>query len=177
MLIIAGYSGSGKSTLASSLAAEFPARIIEVGATVRAEHANAGAPGTLVDFADDQFRRLGPTVFVAKAAAELTGTELDIVVGIRRPEEYRYLRLLAGAVRMVWLETSDSLRTARRVLRTADPTHRQYHRRRIEIERSWGLDSLAALADLVLDGSRPVAELTRGVHEWLYPRSSAPSGR
>ncbi|HEX6468998.1 MAG TPA: AAA family ATPase [Streptosporangiaceae bacterium] len=166
MLIIAGHSGSGKSTLAASLAAVFPSRVIEVGDIVRARHASARTAAALVDFADEQFRTCGPVCFAAHAAALLKPDSPNIVVGIRRPEEFDFLRQLDGTTRMVWLETPRRLREKRKMASSG----RDYHRRRAAIERAWGIDRLPALADLVMNGASPVNQLTEGILEWLSPR-------
>jgi adenylate kinase family enzyme len=173
MLIVTGHSGSGKSTLAISLAAALPSRVIEMGDIVRSQHAAEKSATSLVDFADEQFRKRGPPYFVAQASALLGPGSLNIVVGIRRPEEFWFLSRLDRSAHMLWLEVPRDLRETRK-LASSDA---QYQRKRTGIEVSWGIKDLPALADLVLDGSRPTAELTRGILQWLFQRSSARSDR
>jgi len=163
ILVIAGHSGAGKSTIAAALANRLAVEPIEVGQTVRSFHARDASPLTLIDYADQQFACLGPLCFIGPALDGRTNSAFTVIVGLRRIEEYEYVRNRDVDARLLWLDALSKVREARKT----EGKSSKYFNYRTTKEHAWGLDDLRNIADLILTSTDTVASLTERIAAWL----------
>lgn len=148
-ILITGYSGAGKSTLAFRLAKKRGSSCIELGNYVRSAHRAVCSTMSLVDFADESFRRFGPTCFVERAQQDRAKLKQVVWVGARRPEEVRWLQQ-QGSLVHVWLDADVDLRRDRQRLKSSPKFDAEL---RDVIEESWGFGQLRGMADVVISAA------------------------
>lgn len=147
-----GLKGSGKSIL-SQAAAELGYQVISLGDVVKRELANTGVSPTEANvrsFSVEIRRRMGPAA-VAILSDKLVRSDSSKVVfdGLRSLEEYNYFKQQYGDCVLIAIHASPRTRYMRLVSRgrSDDPKTLEEFRRRDEVELSFGIGSLLALAD------------------------------
>lgn len=147
-----GLKGSGKSVL-SQAASELGYQVISLGDVVKKELSKLGVEPTdaaLRSFSVEIRQKMGPAA-VAMLSQRLVKTDSTKVMfdGLRSLEEYRYFKQQYGECVLIAVHASPKTRFERLVMRgrSDDPKTFEDFCRRDEVELSFGMGSLLALAD------------------------------
>ena len=156
LIISAGMPGAGKEEfLTAGMDADVP--FIRMGDVVRECYAASGAESkglSVGEYAGGERKAYGADIW-AKRVMERVKSDLCIIDGCRSMDEINSFKKLGGDVTIVAIHASPAIRYERLVRRQrADaPKNVQEFEERDSRELSWGVGSVLALADHIIDNT------------------------
>ena len=164
LIISAGMPGAGKEEfLTAGMDADVP--FIRMGDVVRECYAASGAEAkglSVGEYAGGERKTYGADIW-AKRVMERVKSDLCIIDGCRSMDEINSFKRLGGDVTIIAIHAPPSVRYERLVRRQrADaPKNVQEFEERDSRELSWGVGSVLALADHIIDNTGSLEDLRR----------------
>ena len=164
LIISAGMPGAGKEEfLTAGMDADVP--FIRMGDVVRECYAASGAESkglSVGEYAGGERKAYGADIW-AKRVMERVKSDLCIIDGCRSMDEINSFKRLGGDVTIIAIHAPPSVRYERLVRRQrADaPKNVQEFEERDSRELSWGVGSVLALADHIIDNTGSLEDFRR----------------
>jgi dephospho-CoA kinase len=171
VLVFAGRIASGKSTIAQGVAAALCWPWVSFGEYVRAEAQRCGVDESraMLQQVGEQLIAVGwePFCRAVLAQADWRPGQSLVVDGLRHVAGLQMLRDLAAPqpVVLVLINVPESVRAARLSVRGIETNEQQHDERHASEAQVNAI--LPQIADMIIDGSRPVEELVCDITHWV----------